>query len=478
MSDLRKIFGIKGPADKMVEDLQRTFAISKPPAMRDSAAPMIYGDRTGPTSEIGYRATPENATKYLYRLMWVDPDVRAAILDIRRMDKEDPRVKKIHGRTSRAMVKGGLRLMFADKSNSRIERRWKEFQKRLFLNRREKLESDARGLMMEGNLPMQWVLGPDKRQLVAAVRMPSDTILPRVSAAGVFLDPARAYEQYDLTTGSLLATFALWQLSLVRLTPDNFDDLGSMGRPYLDATRTIWRKLTMTEEDLVIRRRMRAPLRMAHVLEGATKEDLDEYKERIEKDQAHGNTTDYYLNKKGAVTAIQGDAKLNEIADVSHLLDTFFSGAPAPKGLFGFAGDLSRDILEDLKQDYYDEIDAMQDTLSYVYQLGFEFDLLLNGINPMDYDFTIQFAERRTETLNQAADRALKYQAMGASRKTVLEAAQLDSERERARLEDEQDENNPYPNPGGINAPEGSPRVSITPGNRPRKESGTAITNR
>uniref|UniRef100_UPI003F585844 hypothetical protein n=1 Tax=Vibrio cholerae TaxID=666 RepID=UPI003F585844 len=47
-----------------------------------------------------------------------------------------------------------------------------------------------------------------------------------------------------------LCTFPLWQLTVSRLDPDNFDDMGCMGRPYLDAARTIWQKLIMTEEDL------------------------------------------------------------------------------------------------------------------------------------------------------------------------------------------------------------------------------------
>src|SRR3546814_1627187 len=96
------------------------------------------------------------------------------------------------------------------------------------------------------------------------------------------------------------------------------------------------------------------------------------------------------------------------IADVSHLLETFFTGAPAPKGLFGYAGDLSRDILDDLKADYYDELDALQDTCSYVYELGFRMELLMKGINPDAVDFDVNFAERRTDSPNQRADRALK----------------------------------------------------------------------
>lgn len=439
---------------------------------RRTPAADLPGEEPRPNTAIGLRTTPENMLKYLYRYMWVDPDLRQAVLDIREMDRLDGRVKKIHRRTAAFATKGGLRLETAS-ANKRIIRAWEAFHARLHLNRMEKLESDARGLMMEGNLPLQWVLGPDKR-VVAGIRMPSETLLPRVSPAGVFLDPAAAYEQYDLSNGLKIAQFALWQLTLVRLTPDNYDDMGCMGRPYLDADRAIWRKLTMTEEDLVIRRRTRAPLRMAHVLEGASPDDLNTYRAQVEEDKGD-ITTDYYLNKKGTVQAVQGDANLEQIADVSYLLDTFFSGAPAPKGLFGYSEGLNRDILEDLKKDYFDEIDSLQDTQAYAYEAGFRLDLLLQGINPDQYRFCVKFAERRTESANQRADLALKYQALGVPRETIWDTAGLDPAQVLEQLAAERNSNDPYPDP---HEPGAAPRVSVTPGNAPKGESATSVTTR
>ncbi len=428
--------------------------------------------RIPPTSEQGMRATPENALRYLYRQMWTDPDHRASVLDIRQMDKDDPRVKKIHRRTASAAIKGGLVLRNPSENQS-VKQAWDRFERRLGLHRHEKLHSDARGLMMEGNLPMQWVLDRSQREVVKGIRMPSETILPKVDANGTFTDPRRAYEQYDLSSGRIVAVFALWQLTLGRMDPDNFDDAGSLGRPYLDATRGVWKKLNMTEEDMVLRRRMRAPQRMAHVLKGAKVEELQEYRERVEADQAEGITTDYYMNIDGSVTAVAGDANLDQIADVAHLLDSFFSGAPAPKGLFGFVGDLNRDILEDLRRDFFEEVDAMQDTLSGVYQIGLELQMLLDGVNPENFDFEIQFAERRTETANQAADRALKWQALGASQRTVMETAGMDADQEEERRRKEERRSNPYPSPTQIN-----PRVSVTPGNQRKGESATTISTR
>ncbi len=435
------------------------------------------GYTRGRTTEVGTRATPEAANKYLYRQFWIDTDVRARVLDIRHMDAVDPRVKRIHGRMARASVKGGL-VLDAPSSAKRIHRQWEAFSQRLGLHRQEKLESDCRGLAMEGNLPMQWVLGDDRR-VARGVRMPTETIVPRVDATGRFKDPRRAYEQWDLTQGAILTELALWQLSLVRLTPDNFDDFGSLGRPYLDAARTPWKKLVMSEEDLVIRRRTRAPQRLSHVLEGASREELTGYEHKVTSQIEQGNYRDFFMNRRGGVTALQGDANLDQIADVVHLLDTFFSGAPAPKGLFGYADGLSRDILQDLKGDFFDELDSLQDTLSMAYELGFRLDLLLQGIDPDAQEFSVKFAERRTETPNQAADRALKVQAIGASTETVWRTAGLNPTTEIAQRESERRAQDPYPAPEQITPQAGSkrPRVSITPGNQPKGESATDINN-
>lgn len=444
-------------------------------------APEAVANETPPrTTERGLRTTPEKQAEYLTRLMWVDQNVRQAILDIREMDRLDGRVKRIHRRIARDTIKGGL--MLTQPVESRVLRReWDAFVRRVQIDRVEKLKSDGLGLVMEGNLPLQWVLDAD-RAVVGAVRMPSETILPYVNEAGRFHDVAQAYWQIDVITGRPVVKFPLWQLHLARFDPDSFDDMGAMGRPFLDASRAVWRKVTMTEEDLVIRRRTRAPLRLAHVLEGATQEDLDAYQLKVEKDQFE-ITTDYYMNKKGGVQAVQGDAALAEIADVVHLLDTFFAGSPLPKGLMGYTDGMARDILEDLKRDYYEEVDGLQETISYAYAAGFRLHLLLKGIAPAPDEYRVEFAERRTETANQTVDRALKWQALGFPKGMIFEEIGFNAQDVWNRIEDEAKRHNPYPQgeaslqPGEGPAAPSVPGVKITPGNAPKGESATSVTH-
>lgn len=426
-------------------------------------------------NERGSRATPEASMDYLYRLLWVDPAQRQAILDIRDMDKRDGRVKRIHARVARDVIKGGL--VFSQITESAtLRREWEDFERRLQLNRPEKLRSDARGLVMEGAACLQWVLD-DGANVVAGVRMPSETIVPQVTTTGQFKDVRRAYVQFDPMRGQELAAFALYQLTMARFDPESFDDMGALGRPFLDASRETWKKLRMTEEDLVIRRRQRAPLRMAHVLEGADGPAIEKYRAEVERDQTQ-ITTDYYLNRKGGVTAVQGDANLDQIGDVVHLLDTFFSGAGVPKGLMGYTDDMARDILEDLKRDYYEEVDSLQDTLAWGYDQGFRLHLLLKGINPDAEDYWVDFAERRTETPNQLTDRMLKWQAMGMPQDMIDEEMGYNPQDVQLRRDRQAKRTNPYPEPSQIGAGgPASPTVKVTPGNAPKGESATSTTH-
>lgn len=437
----------------------------------------LYPSVGGLTEEKGVRLPSDTAlARAMKNQMFVDYERRAMVETMREMDRKDGRVKMVHGRTASDVIRGGLVMQTASET---LKDEWERFAARLQLNNWEKLKSDARGLVMEGNLPLQLVLD-DSAQVAAAVRMPSETIAPVTTMGGRFKNPAEAFVQRDVMTGKVLASFAAWQMALGRLDPDNWDDLGSMGRPMLDGCASVWRKLVMTEEDLVIRRRVRAPLRLAHVLEGADDIALNAYRQSTEGEKGE-ITTDFYLNRKGGVQAIQGDATLGDIGDVAHLLSTFFAGSPAPKALFGYTDGVARDVLEDMKRQYYDYVDCLQDAQGGVYAFAFRIQLLLQGIDPGQDEFYLRFAQRRTESSNQVADLALKYMALGLPDEFIQGEMGLDPQKIRAMKLKQANSTDPYPNPLKI-GPDGKPlagpgssKISVTPGNAPKGESGTAV---
>lgn len=438
--------------------------------MRAALAPLY--DR--PAGERGSRTPADVALARFYRQFSVSTEVREKIILLREMEARDGRVKAIHGRICRDTIRGGLVMQFTETASSEtLRKEWLAFEHRLQLTRVQKLRSDARGLVCEGNLPLQMVLD-DRQRVAAAVRMPAETIVPITDASGRFKDPGNAYEQRDTLTGKVLANFAAYQLQMARFDPLNFDDMGEMGRPFLDSVAETWRKLVMTEEDLVIRRRQRAPLRLSHTLEGATQDELEIYRKNVEGEKGE-ISTDFYSNKRGAVTAVQGDANLEQIADVVHLLDSFFAGTSVPKGLMGYTDGLARDVLDDLKRDYYDEIDHLQDTHAFEYEAMFRIHLLLQGIVAGPEEFTLRFSERRTETPNQVADLALKLLALGLPPPMVWEDMGYDPAKVIVAMEAWSKRADPYPAPPPLGSPgapaAGGPKVSVTPGNGRKGES-------
>lgn len=453
----------------------KTLAAAGGDLMRAALAP-LYRPMPG---ERGSRVSADVALRRMYRQFAVSTELRERIVMLRQMEVMDGRVKMIHNRICRDTIRGGLVMQFLEPhSSDTLRREWLKFSASLQLTNSQKLRSDARGLVAEGNLPLQLVLGTDGSGIAAAVRMPAETIVPLVTLGGRFGDPARAYEQRDVVSGEVLATFAAWQLQLARFDPLSFDDLGEMGRPFLDAVTSTWRKLVMTEEDLVIRRRTRAPLRLSHVLEGADDAGLNNYRQQVEGEKGE-ITTDFYSNRKGGVTAIQGDENLAEIADVVHLLDSFFAGTPVHKALAGYVDGISRDVLEDLKRDYYDEIDHVQDTLSFEYEAAFRIHLLMRGIVAGPDEFRARMAERRTETPNQVADLALKLMALGLPPPMVWEEMGYDPHKVATAAEAWAEQGNPYPTtppaPGQGAGAGGGPTVKVTPGNARKGESATSV---
>jgi hypothetical protein len=146
-----------------------------------------------------------------------------------------------------------------------------------------------------------------------------------------------------------------------------------------------------------------------------------------------------------------------------------------PKVWPGYTNGMARDILEDLKRDYYDEVDGLQDALAAGYAIAFRIHLLFKGIDPATDDFTLRFASRRTETPNQIADLALKYIALGLPPDMVYADMGLDPDYVREKQKEQSARTDPYPVPGSQGQPGGT--VSVTPGNAKKGESATSISN-
>jgi hypothetical protein len=99
------------------------------------------------TRERGGRVATDIALqRAMKNAMFVDYERRALVALMREMDQRDGRVKMIHSRVSRDVVRGGLVMQYGEKASSQtLKDEWERFEHRLQLNRqRETAQRCAR----------------------------------------------------------------------------------------------------------------------------------------------------------------------------------------------------------------------------------------------------------------------------------------------------------------------------------------------
>lgn len=209
--------------------------------------------------------------------------------------------------------------------------------------------------------------------------------------------------------------FADWQIVHARW---DHDEGSRYGRPLFASARKAYKRVTEGELDMAVRRKTRAGVKYNHVVEGASEDELDAYRERNQDalDNPFAAVTDFFTNKAGTIQAIQGDANLGEITDVMHHIRTFWLASPVPMSLLGYGQDLNRDIVNE-QQDQYDQ--ALESIVDWVAdQLVVplvEMQWLLHGIWPGGLDYSISWKNRQeratAELLKAVAEAILQLQA-------------------------------------------------------------------
>lgn len=176
--------------------------------------------------------------------------------------------------------------------------------------------------------------------------------------------------------------FAEWQIIHARYKRDE----GSRyGRPLFASARGSYKRLNEGEIDISIRRKTRAGMKFHHVLEDAGEPEIEAYKLRNKEalDNPFAAVADFFTNKRGSITALQGDAHLSEIDDVLHHIDTWAISSPVPLELIGYGRNINRDVLEQKKEQYDDAITGVQGWLfSELIRPLIERQWLLRGILP------------------------------------------------------------------------------------------------
>jgi hypothetical protein len=360
------------------------------------------------TTELGTSASVSPRTEKQARLFIERYDRRSVILDVHKMQANDPLVAQ----ACQVFVDTAVSKGFAcsvEKTSARGTRAGTQNKAQRVIDRlvREssmphKIPSWGRMLLTEGDLFLQNV--EYKGQLINVKRMPAVTMERMSDERDVFPNVLDAFHQLDIGTNEITGTFALWQITHGRW---NFVDGERYGNSqYLQLRQASAQLLDMIEQ-MLIRRRARGPMRFFHQV-GNTEhpgdwENVGKYMalNRLKDMDRRGDLdpmTDFFGNGVTSVSVLKGDERLGDIQDVEFVLNYIFPRTGIAKGLVGFGEKVSRDILDEQREFLYTQQDLLIDVLEWdCLRPSIDLALAMEGIDPDSIVYAIQFEERMTE---------------------------------------------------------------------------------
>lgn len=380
--------------------------------------PDAGGTSKGATDEALTIKTSPTIWEYeMFRLEW---DRRTVLREIDLMLKSDTRIKRANKVFASTAVRKGITVTVTSEVSSEIAEKAQDVINELMRDCQinAKIGSWARILPKEGDLFLNPVIDLKQRKIVNIKRLPAVTMQRNDDMTGNFEDVNKAFQQIDPISLDVLMEFPLWAINHIRWNHEEGDRYGES--QYL-ACRGYWKKLNMSEEDLVVRRRTRAVPRRLHSI--GTKDnpgdwsEVEKYKKKNGLDNAKKAqvTTDYYGNGLTDIKDLNADAQLDHIKDIEHLQEVYMIGTSVPLHILGFGQNVNRDIVEDQKKQFEEDTQELRSLLEYGdsspysgLRFIFDFALALAGINPMMVDYNIRWFENDNDTADNRVDRVIK----------------------------------------------------------------------
>jgi hypothetical protein len=335
----------------------------------------------------------------------------------RKMYKTDPRVERMHRTLARDMVKGGFVVKTRHEAARKVAL---ELQKRLGLN--QKCEDTVRLTARDGD-SFNEIAVSEEMNITSVTRKPTLVTYRNTDLADQFQNPAKAFYMVPMPISwqteppADAVWMAEWQIIHSRW---NWDEENRYGTPMMAAATSAFKRVSEGEMDVAVRRKTRAPMRYHHVVEGSGA-DIEAYKEanRDAFNNPLSAVLDFFSNKSGSITAIEGDAHLGEINDIMHHLETMATASDVPLALIGYGNDMNRDILGEKKEEYAETLEQGREWLSdqFVKPL-LERQWLLKGILPESVEYEVIWRPRIQITpvlIRDLADALLKLKLLNVS---------------------------------------------------------------
>lgn len=383
----------------------------------------LWQRRSLPETQVVTIAPPQRPAQSAAVAFTAQRDRRSVIGDCRNMAAEDPRPKQVLATLARDATKGGFTLQLGGPRAAQAQAAADALIARVRLLNR--LDDWAKLTFRDGDSFLE--LGVTARGEIAMItRKPTTEMFRWSDEFDRFYDPAQAFywtahPTYTDTPPGDAVFFPEWQIIHARW---DSDEGSRYGTPMLASARKAYKRMTQGELDIAIRRKTRAGMRYVHVLDGASQAEIEAYKAANAQalDDPYAAVADFFFNKAGGLQAIQGDARLSDIDDVLHHVDTFGVASLVPLELIGYGRNLNRDVLEEKKKQYDEALGSVRGWLEWeLIRPLLERQWLLLGIWPDDLEIDLQWKAKKDPSPTDLKDLALFGTAVKAAKLLTAE---------------------------------------------------------
>jgi translation initiation factor 1 (eIF-1/SUI1) len=381
---------------------------------------------SSPKMETTIVVPSESSKRDINYMMSLNNNRAGVVNDCRKMFEEDSRVKNALHRVASDMVAGSFSVnVESGPYKKRAQQIADDVLERLHL----RTQSGSAGdflikcivyAMRDGDLFLQ--IGATENQgITKLVKMPlmsndisgytsySSNAYPVMyrnsNAIDEFNDPKKAYflSYYPSNTSFRDGSgvwYRDWQILHIRW---HHEPPRKYGIPLMASSRISYKMLREGEVDVAIRRKTRAGQKRHHKIQGADPNIIEQYKawNADALKDATAAAADFFSNERTEIATLQGDEQIGVIDDIQHHLETLGIGLIVPLSMTGYGRNVNRDVLDVQDKEYRRLLEALGEfPVSSIIKPIIEMEWLLSGINPDNYDWSIQWSSREVWQLN------------------------------------------------------------------------------
>ena len=318
---------------------------------------------------------------------------------------------------------------------------------RFLIDDRSHLRGWIESLLRDGDLFLQLLVSPS-REIERVKKLASEITYSRLDNKGNFPENQKPYYQAEsMFSQEIVAEFDAWEIVHSKWRAE---DGNPYGIPLFIAAQKPVDRVNSGEEDMTIRRKLRAGLRF--LINVGTKDNPSSWDEVNKFREQNKDTLENPVNAVSNIfgngltdiTVLEGDSHLGDKADIDHFEGLIFMVGLTPSALVsgGREKATNMNVIDAEEDDYVRTLLAICRSAEFGFLRPiFDTALTLDGINPDSVDYTLNWGVKSRESDYRKLQKASLWIRLGGSSETAYGLADLDNgltfEDEMKRIEEQ-----------------------------------------